>query len=377
MNKIFENMYSLDNSVYVKIRRHEDIELILKSCESKIPDSINYYNILRFEQTTKIDVLPKDKWDYVKKEIRYYENTLNKELMKYNIRIDKYSPVSRAWIKFYEILSKTKIYDNIKNNFIKTFHICEAPGTFIQATLYYLKNYDKIYDWNAMTIDPKISKIGDTYKLMKNNIEKWSFNDITKKESIIYYNEICKEKDFIIGDCGILYEENDENAIKLFYSQMLFILYNLKETGTCIFKQIINFKYKILIDLLYIFFYSFEYIEFYKPNQNSFSNEFYIICYNYSGNKIQNFNILFDLLDKNLTNELSSFTESIIENYTNDFIYQFSNALNKLIVNFNNAIERQIYYTENWDMITEEHKKEIKKMIDEKNKDWIYMFLKK
>jgi uncharacterized protein (UPF0333 family) len=82
-------------------------------------------------------------------------------------------------------------------------------------------------------------------------------------------------------------------------------------------------------------------------------------------------------LDKNLTNELSSLTESIIENYTNDFIYQFSNALNKLIVNFNNAIERQIYYTENWDMITEEHKKEIKKMIDEKNKDWIYMFLKK
>ena len=364
-------MYSLDNSIYVKLRKHENIKLLLKINNIPMPETINYYNILRFEETNKIDLIPKEKWDFIKKEIRYYENTLNKELMKYGIKIDKFTPVSRAWIKFYEILSKTKIYDNIKDDCIKTFHICEAPGTFIQATLYYLKDKKKIYDWNAMTLDPTISKIGDTYKLIKNNIDKWSFNDITKKESIIYYKNKCEDKDFIIGDCGILYETDEKNAIKLFYSQMLFILHNLKESGLCIFKQIINFKYKILIDMLYIIFYSFEKIEFYKPNQNSFSNEFYVICYNYVGNNtITDFNILFDLLDSDLPESIS-----IIEEYTDDFLYQFLNALNKLIVNFNNAIERQLYYTDNWDSISKEHKLEIKKMINEKNKDWIYMFL--
>ena len=371
MNKILENMYSLDNSVYIRMKKRDNIKMVIKINNLPIDDKITYYNNLRFEETNKIDLVPKEKWDFIKKEIRYYENTLNKELMKYNINIDKYTPVSRAWIKFYEILSISKIYDNYKDNYIKAFHICEAPGTFIQATLYYLQN-NKIYDWNAMTIDPSISKIGDTYKLIKNNIDKWTFNDITKKESIIYYKEICKNKDFIIGDCGILYETDDANAIKLFYSQILFILYNLKNSGTCMFKQIINFKYKILVDMLYIIFNSFESLIFYKPNQNSFSNEFYIICYNYSC-CINDFDILFDFLNI----DLSRTDESIIEQYTDDFLYQFLNALNKLIVNFNNAIERQLYYTEHWDSITKEHKYEIKKMIHEKNKDWIYMFLKK
>ena len=153
---------------------------------------------------------------------------------------------------------------------------------------------------------------------------------------------------------------------------MLFIIYNLKKTGICIFKQIINFKHKILIDMIYIIFNLFEKIDFYKPNQNTFSNEFYIICYNYTGyENINNFHILFEILDED------NFTEniSIIEKYSDDFIYQFSNALNKLIVNFNNAIERQLYYTENWDSITNDHKNEIKKMIHQKNKDWIYLFL--
>jgi len=373
MNKILENMYSIDNSVYIKLKKHEDIEIIINKNILPIPEIIEYYNNLRFSETNKIDLIPKEKWDFVKKEIRYYENTLNKELMKLNINIDKYTPVSRAWIKFYEILSKTKIYDNITDITIKSFHICEAPGTFIQATLYYLKD-KKIYDWNSMTLDPNISKIGDTYKLIKNNIDKWTFKDITKKESIQYYKEICNEKDFIIGDCGILYESDDKNAIKLFFSQMLFILYNLKESGTCIFKQILNFKYKILIDMLFIIFYSFEKIEFYKPSQNSFSNEFYIICYNFS-NKINNkyFEIMFNILDEDLINK----NLSIIDNYTDDFLYQFSNGLNKLIVNFNDAIERQIYYTINWDSITKEHKNEIKKMINKKNKDWIYLYLHK
>ena len=62
--------------------------------------------------------------------------------MKHGIKIDNNTPVSRAWIKFYELLHETKIFDNIKGK-IKIFHICEAPGTFIQATKYYLTKFNK------------------------------------------------------------------------------------------------------------------------------------------------------------------------------------------------------------------------------------------
>ena len=121
---------------------------------------------------------------------------------------------------------------------------------------------------------------------------------------------------------------------------------------------------------IYIIFNSFEKIEFYKPTQNSFSNEFYIICHNYT-NIVDNFDILFEILDDDIINK------SIIENYTNDFLYQLLNALNKLITNFNYSIKRQIYYTENWDNISNEHKNELYKMIHLKNNDWIYLFLQK
>jgi len=367
---ILENMYSIDNSVFIKLKYHDEhkINLILNSGDN-FPKEINIYNKLRFKETNQIDTRSIDKWDMVKKEIRYYEGTLNKKLLNYDIKINKNMPVSRAWIKFYEILFETKIYDKLKGN-INAFHICEAPGTFIQSTIFYLQkwNKDTTYNWEAMTIDPKVTNIGDTYKLIQNYPNKWTFNDITKEKTIKYYNEICKNKDFIIGDCGIAYEEDDSNAVLLFFSQMLFILFNLKEDGCCIFKQIINFKFKILIDMLYIIFYSFKKIIFYKPTQNLFSNEFYIICFNYKCN-ITNFDILFDILNNKKINE------SIIDKYTEDFLYQFTNALKKLITNFNHAIERQLYYTDNWDLISKEHKNKIKNMINLKNIDWIDNFL--
>jgi len=75
MNKILENMYSVDNSVYILLKKHENINIIIiKSNNIILPECISYYNKLRYEETNKIDLLPKDKWDLVKKEIRYYEN---------------------------------------------------------------------------------------------------------------------------------------------------------------------------------------------------------------------------------------------------------------------------------------------------------------
>jgi hypothetical protein len=353
-------MYSIDISVYIKLKNHENNKIKIELNNNLIPKEINFYNKLRFKQTNRIDTRPIEKWDNIKKEIRYYENSLNKKLLEYNINVNKKMPVSRAWIKFYEILFISKIFDNLKDT-INAFHICEAPGNFINSTLFYLKKWNKdvVYSWDIGN---------DNYNLIKNYPEKWTFNDITKESTIKYYKSITKNKEFIIGDCGIAYDSDDTNAILLFYSQMLFILYNLKDTGSCIFKQIINFKNKILIDMLYLIFNSFEKIIFYKPNQNSFSNEFYIICFNYKS-IILDYDLLFKILnDKNIN-------ASIINTYTNDFLYQFTNALNKLITNFNNAIKRQLYYTDNWNYISKEDKNEIKYMINIKNKDWIDIYL--
>jgi hypothetical protein len=380
LNKSLHSLYTFESGIYSKLRKHENIIINININNKKIPQEIKHYVILKTNSTNHIDTRPIHIWDEVKKFIRYYEKTLNKELMKNGIKIDNTTPVSRAWIKFYELLHETKIFNNIKGK-IKIFHICEAPGTFIQATKYYLNkfNKDSEHEYDATTLNPKYGdkrSFSDSYGLMKRDPIKWTFGkddtgDITKEINIKYYKELCKNKDWIIGDCGLAWDEDSSPGILLYYSQILFILYNLKNDGGCVFKQILNIEYKIINDMIYLLFNSFEYVYFYKPTQNSFSGEFYIVCKNYN-NIItdKQFDILFSLLTNPDLKKIS-----IIEKYSDEFIYQYGDALNKIITNLNLTIDKQLFYTDFWSEITEEHKKEIKDKIHIKNQDWIDYYL--
>jgi hypothetical protein len=372
---VYTIMKNRDKSLYVNIKENDDTEL---------PEQIGYYNRLQNISTRQIDFRPIHIWDETKKFIRYYEHTLNIYLQNYRISIEKTKPVSRAWIKFYELLFVTKIFDKLEGD-LKVFHICEAPGTFIMSTIYYLNRWNKDlkYDWDATTLNPKYldkNGIGDTYDLLKKYKDKWTFGfdgsgDITVEKNIKHYRELCKDRDFIIGDCGLPWGDSIIPGIILYYSQMLFILYNLKEGGGCIFKQILNFEHKILVDMVYLLYYCFDVVKVYKPLQNSFSGEFYIICTRYKRLlKDKDFDILFKVLD----NKKDIHKKSIItEEYKKEFVYQFANTLEKIIVNFNQAIDRQLFYADFWDYIKREDRNEIKECINQKNKDWVETFLLK
>jgi hypothetical protein len=354
------------------------------SNDTELPEQIGYYNRLKNISTRQIDFRPIHIWDETKKFIRYYEHTLNIYLQNYRISIEKSKPVSRAWIKFYELLFVTKIFDKLQGD-LKVFHICEAPGTFIMSTIYYLNRWNKNlkYDWDATTLNPRYldkNGIGDTYDLLKKYKDKWTFGfdgtgDITVEKNIKHYREMCKDRDFIIGDCGLPWGDDVIPGIILYYSQMLFILYNLKEGGGCIFKQILNFEHKILVDMVYLLYYCFDVVKVYKPLQNSFSGEFYIICTGYKKLlKDKDFDILFAILDDKKDIHKKSI---ITEEYKKEFVYQFANTLEKIIVNFNQAIDRQLFYADFWDYIKREDKEEIKRYIDIKNKDWVETYLLK
>ena len=381
-----QKMFSLDEGIYV-VMKNRDKNLLVKvaiTVDIELHEKIIYYNKLKKISIRQIDFRPIHVWDETKKFIRYYEHTLNIYLQKYRISIEKTKPVSRAWIKFYELLFVTKVFDDLKG-YLKVFHICEAPGTFIMSTIYYLDrwNRDLKYEWDATTLNPKyLSKngIGDTYDLLKKYKDKWTFGfdgtgDITVEKNIKHYREMCKDRDFIIGDCGLPWGDDVLPGIILYYSQMLFILYNLKEGGGCIFKQILNYEHKILVDMIYLLYYCFDIVKIYKPTQNGFSQEMYIICTGYKRLlKDSEFDILFKILD----DKENIHKKSIInQEYSKEFIYQFSNVLDKIIVNFNQAIDRQLFYADFWHLIQHEDRDEIKKYIDIKNKDWVENFLLK
>ena len=381
-----QKMFSIDEGVYVLMKkRDKNLSVNVSMTDDiKLPEQIIYYNKLKNISIRQIDFRPIHVWDETKKFIRYYEHTLNIYLQNYRISIEKKKPVSRAWIKFYELLFVTKVFDNLKG-YLKVFHICEAPGTFIMSTVYYLDrwNRDLKYEWDATTLNPRyLSKngIGDTYDLLKKYKDRWTFGfdgtgDITVEKNIKHYREMCKDRDFIIGDCGLPWGDDLLPGVILYYCQILFILYNLKDGGGCIFKQILNFENKIMIDMIYLLYYCFDIVKVYKPTQNSFSNEFYIVCIGYKRLlKDSDFDILFKVLD----DKENIHKKSIInQEYNKEFIYQFANVLDKIITNFNQAIDRQLFYADFWHLIQHEDRDEIKEYINIKNKDWVDTFLLK
>ena len=79
---------------------------------------------------------------------------------------------------------------------------------------------------------------------------------------------------------------------------------------------------------------------------------------------------MFDLIDDK---ELGNI--SIVETYSEDYIYQITNILDKIITQFNDAIDTQLFYTDFWDNFTQLEISKIRKYIYIKNEDWIDYYL--
>ena len=82
-------------------------------------------------------------WDTVKKYTNPYE-FIHTNIPHQSYSISKYKPISRAFFKITEIYNSFELL--IQPFPIKTYHLAEGPGGFIEATAYLRKNkFDKYY----------------------------------------------------------------------------------------------------------------------------------------------------------------------------------------------------------------------------------------
>ena len=99
-------------------------------------------SLFKYLNTTKkkIDDFPIS-WSNIKKYTNEYEY-IHTPLSISKQAISKIKPLSRAFFKLIEIYN----YINYKNDEnIKTFHLAEGPGGFIEATNYYRNNKNDLY----------------------------------------------------------------------------------------------------------------------------------------------------------------------------------------------------------------------------------------
>ena len=330
-----QNLFLMDQPLFISISnesKSNDYKIILNKNNISEELQIIYKKLKKLKK--QLELRPGTILNNITNEIFNYKQSII-EIVN-NKNTNKNDQITDTWIQIFELLNIINFKDLNKNSTINLVHLCSNTDS-IQAILFYMIKFmpNTKLNWNKLdNTDCELCNTKEIKESMYKNID-W-----------IICNNIITD---IIMKC----------------TNILYILYNLKQNGNCILHFSIPIKEKIIIYLFYLFYLSFEKVLFVKPIQNKFDNTFYIIGVNY--NKIiNNVDELFELLDNKQINILS-----IIDEYSNDFKYQFIKIINLLTSNLIEIIDMQLFYTDFWNRLDDNIKNEIKNTINIKNKNYI------
>jgi 23S rRNA U2552 (ribose-2'-O)-methylase RlmE/FtsJ len=277
-------------------------------------NTTNKYSLKKYLSKIKslIDKHIKD-WDNIKKFTNPYE-FIHTNIPNQKISVSKIKPISRAFFKLIEIYNSHNIFTN--NNPIKTFHLAEGPGGFIEATAYIRNNINDTY-YGMTLIDnnvniPNWSKADNMlqkYPNIKIEYGKDQKGDLYNHQNLIYCkNQYKNSMNVITADGGFDFSNDYNNqeisAFRLIFTQVAYAITMQSNGGTFILKIFDLFETSTL-EILYLLSCFYNKIIICKPNTSRSANsEKYIICkyfkYNNTeeiSNKFINILKIFETLD--------------------------------------------------------------------------------
>lgn len=265
------------------------------------------------------------RWEKNKKFSNPYE-FINTNIDTMNPCICSHKPISRSFFKMIEILNSGIFSFHTQN--IKSFHLAEGPGGFIEALLMFRKNKKDIY-YGITLMDknndvPKWTKSEKFLRQNKNvNILYGSDNtgNLYHRENLIHIkNKFNNSIDFITGDGGFDYSvdfnKQEENSINLIFSEICFAIMAQKKGGHFVLKIFDSF-HSCTVKMLYFLNYLYEEVYIMKPSSSRIANsEKYVICKTFKSvhnlNDIQN--TIISQYNKIKTNKLTSILSCVIPN---------------------------------------------------------------
>jgi len=312
-------------------------------------------------------------WDKFKKLTNPYEFIFISKKKHTNKGISKYIPFSRSYFKLWEILKKFQLIDHLHHKNIKTAHIAEGPGGFMEC----LVNYRNIYKHD----NNKNNVFGITLKSMNKNIPGWikakrfiKKNDITISygkdntgniyniENILYFaNVIGKDKcDFITSDGGfdfsVDYNTQEQQAYRLLFCELVMAFSIQKIGGTQIIKIFDTFT-PLTIKLLYLVSTLYNNVYIYKPLTSRPANsEKYIIAKGFKGIDSNYLKSLYSIvakwedIKKNgysiidlFKEEIPKTFESAIETFNKEFVKKQISFMKKTLYLIDNKPDVKTY----------------------------------
>jgi len=293
---------------YLLPRLHKDFykHISIELDEEKLIEPIISESIASYLYNIKEHITCREKqWDTYKK----YTNPCEyiHSIIPYKKRsVSKYKPLSRSFFKMIEI---TKLFNMLSENSpIKTFHLAEGPGGFIEAMAWTRNSKDDQYIGMTLLHDENDSNIPAWKKsqaVLKDYPNIFIENGKDGTGNILSPENFqhCVEKygqtmDYITGDGGfdfsIDFNRQEQFITRLLFGQIAYALCMQKVGGTFILKIFDSFM-KHTVDFIAILSSSYKRVYLTKPQTSRYANsEKYLVCMDFIGHDSSIYNILYD-----------------------------------------------------------------------------------
>lgn len=261
----------------------------------------------------QIDVYIND-WDEIKKRTNPFEY-IHTTIPHTKTSISKIKPISRSFFKMIEICNTFHLLDPYKNIDIKTFHLAEGPGGFIEAMVHMRQNPNDTY-YGMTLIDVSNSKVpgwrkADSFLTKNPNIiiEKGAdgTGNLYKPDNLKYcQNRYSNMMEIITADGGfdfsIAFDKQESLALRLIFSQIAFAITMQKYKG-CFVLKVFDIFLRSTTELIYLLSCFYEKVYIIKPHTSRYANsEKYIVCkyfkYHHTSAISKKFFAVFSVLDK-------------------------------------------------------------------------------
>lgn len=344
-----------------------------KNFDIKLSNNVNYYSSKTLynylidikKEIDKYNIL----WDNYKKFTNPHEyiHTYKNDI---KCSVCKLKPISRAFYKLIEICNIFSLlhYDES----IKTFHLAEGPGGFMEAVNYLRNNYqnDKYYGITLIDDDINVPSWRKSKSLLENKkyiIEYGPSKDgnLFKKENLeYYYNNMFNSVDLVTGDGGfdfsLDFNNQETNSLKLILVQVIYALCIQKKGGNFVLKIFDIFTLPT-IQIIFILSSVYDNVYICKPNTSRIANsEKYLVCKNYKHNRnlIKYFINNFDNIFSNTKNNIYSILQIKIP-------YLFINKIEEYNAIYGQQQIENINFTINLINISNSKKHKKKDQLDE------------
>jgi len=251
------------NSVQIKHIQSEQ-EIILHKYRNRINDY-------------EVNLPVHTNWEYYKKVVNPYELVYTqKKYDNFPDSIYSLKPLSRSYFKMIEILDLIHFFSFQEN--VKSAHVCEGPGGFIEALFEEAsKKNKKIVSSVAMTLKSKQTNVPGWKKaahfLKKNRCIRILYGEddtgnILKPANQQYFIDYCGKVTIFTADGGFDFSYDYENQEQLIFPLLVAstkIGFEVLKKGGVFILKCFDFYHKYTMDLLYFLSCYFTEWTLYKP----------------------------------------------------------------------------------------------------------------